>query len=236
MLRLFNAEIKLIGNTIFINGGKNLISPRKIYIPGDISSAAFFMVAACITPDSEVIIKDVSLNPSRIGIVRVLKRMKAAIQVNPCSLRPESTEPMGDILVRSSNLKGALVAKEEVPSLIDELPVLMVAACFAKGKTIFSGVQELRVKETDRVHSMTKNLKKMGGLVEISSLAGRERIVIRGIKHLHGARVRSFGDHRTAMSMVIAGLAALGKTEIDDVSCINKSFPDFLKTLSDLAR
>ena len=140
------------------------------------------------------------------------------------------SEPAGDLLVKSSSLMGTTVKNKEIPSLIDELPVLMVAACFAKGKTIFEGVKELRVKETDRIRSMVGNLKKMGADIRLR-IAGSENIIISGRKGLKGASVRSFGDHRTAMSMVIAGLAAAGSTRIDDVECVRKSFPGFLSTL-----
>jgi 3-phosphoshikimate 1-carboxyvinyltransferase len=129
-------------------------------------------------------------------------------------------------------LQGVTVASRQIPSLIDELPVLMVAACFAKGKTIFSGVQELRVKETDRIKSMSVNLRKMGANIEVHERNKSESVIIRGVKHLAGNRVMSFGDHRTAMSMVIAGLGAKGKTIIDDIACINKSFPEFFHKLN----
>jgi 3-phosphoshikimate 1-carboxyvinyltransferase len=143
---------------------------------------------------------------------------------------------MGDIMVESSRLKGASVKEQGVPSLIDELPVLLVAACFAKGKTILESIAELRVKETDRIRSMCENLQKMGAKIVIRRRAGREDLIIEGVGKLRGARVRSFGDHRTAMSMVIAGLKAEGVTRIDDVSCIAKSFPGFLSILKPLLR
>jgi len=146
-----------------------------------------------------------------------------------------SNEPMWDLIVKSSVLKGTKVTEEEIPSLIDELPVLMVAAGLAKGRTVFQGVGELRVKETDRIRSMCDNLSRMDGRIEVVRKGRREDIVIKGVKVLKGAKVRSFGDHRTAMSMVAAALAAKGVTKIDDISCISKSFPDFLKILRKLA-
>ena len=145
-------------------------------------------------------------------------------------------EPAGDILVEYSQLKGTRVKREEVPDLIDELPVLMVAACFAKGKTIFEGVKELRVKETDRISSMVGNLKKMGADIRLQVCAGSENIIISGRKGLKGASLESFGDHRTAMSMAIAGLAGAGSTRIDDIDCVRKSFPDFLSTLKTVVK
>jgi 3-phosphoshikimate 1-carboxyvinyltransferase len=145
-------------------------------------------------------------------------------------------EPIGDLVIRSSKLKGTLVAREEIPSLIDELPILMVAACFAKGRTIFEGAGELRVKETDRIRSMKENLSKLGAKIKVVKVAQSENIIVEGVKDLKGAKVKSFGDHRTAMSLIIAGLKAKGKTTIDDTSCIHKSFPEFISTLKPLLR
>lgn len=237
MLKLFGADIKLKGKRISIRGSRELVTPKRIYLPADISSASFFMVLASILPDAEVSIRKVSLNPGRAGIIKVLKRMRANIRVTKSGSHKvaSGSEPMGDIIVKSSCLKGAIVKKEEVPGLIDELPILMVAASLARGKTVLEGVGELRVKETDRIRSMSGNLKKMGGRIKIINKNG-ENIVIQGSGKLKGARVNSFGDHRTAMSMVVAGLAAAGKTRIDDISCISKSFPDFLSVLRALSR
>jgi 3-phosphoshikimate 1-carboxyvinyltransferase len=232
MLKIFKADIKVKQNNIVIKGGHKLVSPGRIYIPGDISSASFFIVGAAILPDSRLLIKNVSLNPSRLGIINVLKRMNADIKVQQSALR--STEPAGDILIKSSKLKGITVKKKEIPSLIDELPILMVAACLAKGKAVFEGVRELRVKETDRIRSMLENLTQMGANIKVAKYAESENIVIEGGKKLKGAKVRSFSDHRTAMSMVIAGLVASGTTSIDSLDSINKSFPDFLTLLKPL--
>ncbi len=234
MLKLFKADIRFKNNYIIVKGGKKLVSPREIYVPGDISSAAFFMVLAAILPHSSITIKNVGLNPSRTGIIRVLKRMGAKIQVPGARCQVPGAEPMGDITVRSSKLKGVTVSRKEIPSLIDELPILMVAASLARGKTIFQGVGELRVKETDRVKSMRNNLTKMGAKIKVERSAGAENIVIEGVGRLRGAKVKSYADHRTAMSMVVAGLVASGTTRIDDVSCINKSFPEFLRILKSL--
>jgi 3-phosphoshikimate 1-carboxyvinyltransferase len=236
MLKLFKAEIKIKANKIVIKGNKKLVSPGDIYIPGDISSAGFFMVLAAILSRSAILIRNVNLNSSRMGIVRVLKRMGANIKVVRLqSHKVTSGEPMGDILVKSSKLRGVVIKKEEIPSLIDELPVLMVAACYAKGRSIFKGVEELRVKEADRIKSMLTNLQKMGADICVVKKAQGEDILVRGQENLKGARVSSFGDHRTAMSMVVAGLKAKGQTLIDDLNCINKSFPGFLTTLRTLS-
>ena len=234
MLDLFKAGIKHQGKSIVIKGGRALQTPGNIYVPGDLSSAAFFMVAAAILKQSEVSIKRVSLNPTRLGIIKVLKRMGADIKIENIKSKANESEPMGDILVKSSSLKGVRVLSKDIPSLIDELPILMVAASCAKGKTIFEGVGELRVKETDRINSMLYNLKKMGVDIKSIKVGKSENIVIHGVNQLKGAKLKSFGDHRTAMSAIIAGLAADGKSSIDDVSCINKSFPEFLRVLKSL--
>ncbi|MFA5356603.1 MAG: 3-phosphoshikimate 1-carboxyvinyltransferase [Candidatus Omnitrophota bacterium] len=234
MLRLFKAGIKTGRHSIVIENKGELRSPGRILIPGDISSASFLIVLTAILPGSSILIKNISLNPERSGIIGVLKRMGADIRISSRGMA--GFEPIGNISVRSSQLKGAVINKKEIPSLIDELPVLMVAASFAKGKSVFKGVDELRAKETDRITSMTRNLKKMGVDIEVVNSAGSEKILIRGGAPLTGAKVSSFGDHRTAMSMIVAALAAEGATFIDDISCINKSFPDFLSLLKALIR
>ncbi|MBP7215724.1 MAG: 3-phosphoshikimate 1-carboxyvinyltransferase [Candidatus Omnitrophica bacterium] len=236
ILTLFNAEIKKRGNAIELCGGKELKAPKKIMVPGDISSAAFFIVLACIMPQAHITIKHISLNPSRTGALGVLKRMGARITATrSLSHRVSSNpEPQGDISVKSSTLKSTVVERNEIPSLIDELPILMVAAACARGKTVFEGVGELRVKETDRIRSMSDNLQKMGVKISIIKRGVREDIVVEGAKELKGARVKSFGDHRTAMSMVVAGLKAKGSTRIDDVACIGKSFPRFIELVKRL--
>lgn len=236
MLKLFAADIKIRGKVISIKGDKELASPQRIYIPGDISSGSFFVVLASILPDSQILIRNVNLNPSRTGVMRVLKRMGANIRVSVRGFRDSGFEPMGDLLVKSSRLKGAVVKKEEIPSLIDELPILMVAACNAKGKTVLEGVEELRVKETDRIKSISENLRKMGADIQVVKSAKSEKIVIQGVKELKGSRLSSFADHRTAMSMVVAGLKAKNESLIDDIGCIDKSFPDFLDVLKKLIR
>ncbi|MDD4894029.1 MAG: 3-phosphoshikimate 1-carboxyvinyltransferase [Candidatus Omnitrophica bacterium] len=236
MLKLFRAGIQTKAGKIIIKGRRGLISPGEFSIPGDISSAAFFMVLGAILPNSRILMKGVNLNSSRTGILDVLKRMGLDIEIRKPKSKNRIYEPMGDLIIRSSRLKGTIVKKEEVPVLIDELPILMVAACFAEGKSVFEGISELRVKETDRAESMTQNLAKMGADIKVLKTPKSEKIIIQGCNPLRGASVRSFGDHRTAMSMVVAGLAAKGVTRIDDVTCINKSFPNFLSLLKSIIR
>jgi len=234
MLKLFKVKIKNLGKEISLKGGQELFSPGKVYVPGDISSASFFMVAALIVPGSRILIKSISLNPSRIGIINVLKRMGADIKIRRSKMPVSGAEPMGDVIIKTSRLKGVTVKKQEVPTLIDELPILMVAACFARGKSVFEGVEELRVKETDRINSMLINLRAMGAEIKAMNSLQGETMVVNGAAVLKGAAVKSFGDHRTAMSLVVAGLAAEGRTEVDDLSCINKSFPAFISLLDKL--
>jgi len=235
MLRAFGARINS-GKKIIIRQTPKLISPRQIYIPADISSASFFIVAALILPGSRVVIRNVSLNPSRCQALAVLRRMGADIRITEATSRFSAGEPLGKVEARSSFLKAARVSKKEVPLLIDELPILMVAASFAKGQSVFQGVQELRVKETDRIKSMSENLRKMGVTVKIRKTGRQEELSIRAARPLSGCKIKSFGDHRTAMSMAIAALGAEGPSTIDNTSCISKSFPDFLKILKSTAK
>ncbi|MFH0913579.1 MAG: 3-phosphoshikimate 1-carboxyvinyltransferase [Candidatus Omnitrophota bacterium] len=234
MLRLFKARIKLQQNTVVIKGNRELVSPGQVLIPADISSASFFIVAATILAGSRVLIKNVNLNPSRMGIIRVLKRMGACIKNQKEKTKIQDYEPRGDLIVEGSPLRGTVIKREEIPSLIDELPILMVAACYARGRTVFEGAGELRVKETDRIRSMSDNLRKMGAHIKVMNRGGGEKIIIQGAEGLRGASVASYADHRTAMSMIIAALRAKGATRIDDVTCINKSFPNFLSLLQTL--
>ena len=235
MFKSFKADIKVSGNKITVKGERELVSPKNIYVPGDISSAAFFIVAATIVPNSKVLIRNVSLNPTRTGILEVLKRMGADIKIKNSRAKTQNSELMGDLLIKSSSLKAVKVKKEEIPFLIDEIPILMIAASLAKGRSVFEGAQELRVKETDRIRSMSQNLRKMGVAIKVVKNGSSENIVVQGVSKLKAAKVKSFGDHRTAMSMIVAGLAAGGKTQIDDISCIDKSFPGFVRTLYKLS-
>jgi len=238
MLKGFRANIKISKKAITIRKTDRLVSPGEIFLPGDISSASFLMVASIIIKGSSLVIKRVGTNPTRCGTLQALKRMGAQIKVCRKKIDKKTGEPTGDIYLCSSPLKGTRITRKDIPTLIDELPILLVAASLAKGRSIFEGVGELRVKETDRVFSMVENLKKMGARIRIKQNGSREDIVIDGVKEfvLPKSRIKSYGDHRTAMSMIVAGLAAGGRGSvlIDDVSCINKSFPEFLKVLKRL--
>jgi 3-phosphoshikimate 1-carboxyvinyltransferase len=234
MLKLFGADLDQRNHTIVLKGTRRLVSPKNLDICADISSAAFFLVAASVIPGSNLTIKKVGLNPLRIGVINVLKKMGAHIQIKRLRVGKKECEPSGDIIVRSSSLKCIRIKKNQVPSLIDEIPVLMVAASFAKGMSRFEGVGELRIKETDRINSMLFNLNKMGGDVKVQRSGANENIIIKGPVELNGGKLKSFSDHRSAMSLIVAGLNSAGQTLIDDVSCIAKSFPDFISTISKL--
>ncbi len=251
MLKIFGANIIVKNKSITLNPNRELVSPGEIYIPGDISSAAFFIVLATIIPKAKILIEHSSLNPSRLGLINVLKRMRAKIKVEVFkgdklqsnalpsfrqSRQSVNSEPGGNLMISSSKLKGTRVRLSEIPFLVDELPILMVAASFAQGSTVIQGVGELRVKETDRINSMVINLRKMGAAIRVNKVGEIENMVIRGQGRLYGAKLKSFGDHRTAMSMVVAALAAEGESSLDDISCVRKSFPGFLKTLKSLQR
>ncbi len=235
MLRLFRVPVHCRGNTVSIRGPVRLYSPGEVYVPGDASSAAFFAVAAILVGGSSLVLKRISLNPGRTGFLDVLKKMGADISVFPEDV-PAGTEPLGDVRARFSSLKAVKVSAAEVPYLIDELPVLMVAASRAKGVSVFEGVEELRVKETDRIAAMKKNLSAMGVKVEVSSRKGRETLTVEGPARLTGCRVETFNDHRICMSMAVAALAADGKTGIDDAACVRKSFPGFWDMLGKVTR
>jgi len=244
ILKQFGCRLKAQGSRVSVKGPVKLKSPRIVTVPGDISSAAFFIVAGCLLPNTKVVIKNVGLNPTRAGILDILKRMGADIRLEAQGSRLKGYEPSGDIIVKSSKLKGVTISPKEVVRAIDEIPTLMVAACFAKGKTVIKGIGELRVKETDRINSMVTNLKKIGADVKVEGRSWKvkgggwrvknEFVEINGVTQLRSARVSSYGDHRTAMSMLVAGLLAKTKIIVTGLDCINKSFPGFQKLLGKL--
>ena len=228
----FGKKVKKKGHTVSVIGGKDDLRGTDFYVPGDPSSAAFFVVLAALSAGSDLLIRRVGLNPTRTHFLEVLKRMKAKIEIHVCSER-SAVEPWGDLFVRgASRLQATRIRAEEVVSLIDELPVLMVASAAAEGLTVIQGASELRVKETDRIASMVTNLSRMG--VDIRNRG--DNLYIRGGNSFKASKVKSFGDHRTAMSCLIAGCLAEGKTTVEETACIQTSFPSFfslLKSLSD---
>jgi 3-phosphoshikimate 1-carboxyvinyltransferase len=200
---------------------KGQLIAKDVFVPSDISSAAYWMVAAAAHPDSKITINGVGVNPTRTGILEILNRMNAKITLgNP---RKEGVEEVADIVVESSDLVATEIDGDIIPRLIDELPVLAVAACYARGTTIIKDASELRVKESDRIKAIVSQLNRMGGnLQEIS-----DGMVIHGPVILKGTTCRSFGDHRVAMSLAIAGTLAQGETTILNAECSRISYPGF---------
>ncbi len=208
------------GLSISVTGG-GAFAAKDIVIPGDISSAAFWLVAASVVPNSEITLKNVGLNPTRDAIIAVLRRMGADIVITN---RKNAGEPYGDITVRTAKqLRGAKLEKEEIPNLIDEIPVIAVAAALAEGTTDIRHAEELRVKESDRIATTARNLRAMGAEVREFD----DGLSITGGRPLHGATLESFGDHRIAMSFTVAGLCAQGETTLLHCENINTSYPGF---------
>jgi 3-phosphoshikimate 1-carboxyvinyltransferase len=229
MLREFGATLRSHGNTATILPNPHLAG-RKLHVPGDISSAAYFIAAALIVPNSEVVIKNVGINPTRDGILHVCRQMGANIQLE--NVIDHGGEPVADILVKHSELHGTEIAGSIIPTLIDEIPVIAVLACFAKGETIIKDASELKVKESNRIDTMVENLSKMGADI----VATEDGMIIRGGKPLHGASIESKFDHRIAMSFAVASLMAEGNTEIKDADCVNISYPNFYSDLKNLSQ
>lgn len=223
MLRKLGADIKSEGTTVTIQPDP-LLTADEILVPGDISSAAYFIAAALLTPDSEILLRNVGTNPTRDGFLRVCEAMGASIErLNETT----EGEPACDLLVRSSSLHGTTVEGSIIPTLIDELPMIAVMACFAEGTTVIRDAKELRVKESDRIAVMTESLRSMGADIE----AAEDGMIIRGGKPLHGAVVDSHLDHRAAMSLAIAGGLCEGPLSIRGAECVNISYPGFYQDL-----
>jgi 3-phosphoshikimate 1-carboxyvinyltransferase len=226
MLRAFGVELEIREGggeekTIRLASGQSL-RPASIFVPGDPSSAAFPIVAALIVPGSDIRIKNVLLNPLRTGLYETLREMGADLSIE--AERVEGGEPVGDLVARYSRLKGVVVPPERAPTMIDEYPVLAVAAAFADGETLMSGIAELRVKESDRIASMAQGLRACGADVEERP----DGLIVRGSGALRGdASIETNGDHRIAMAHLIAGLAATQPIAVDEADMINTSFPDF---------
>ena len=227
MLNYFGADVTSEGTTASIKPDPSLYG-REILVPGDISSAAYFIAAGLLVPNSEILLKNVGINPTRDGILRVCKAMGADI-----TLLNETTEgePTADLLIRSSALHGTTVEGAIIPTLIDELPMIAVMAAFAEGTTVIRDAQELRVKESDRIQVMTENLRKMGADIQ----ATEDGMIIHGGKPLHGAEIDSHLDHRVAMSFAVAGLLSEGTLSIKNGECVNISYPEFYSDLYSLA-
>jgi len=220
MLNLFGVKIESSGNKITLKE-KNKLIAKEISIPGDISSAAFFLVLASVIKGSKILLKNIGINPTRTGILEVLKSMGADISMK--NEKNQNYEPTADLLVKGKELKGITISGDIIPKVIDELPIIAVAATQAEGKTVIKDAEELRVKETDRIYAIATGLKKMGAKVEEKP----DGLIIEGPIKLKGNICESFGDHRIGMALAIAGVIAEGKTTLVESECINISFPEF---------
>ncbi len=226
MLNYFGANVTTEQTTASICPNP-VLSGQKVCVPGDISSAAYFIAAGLLVPNSEILIKNVGINDTRDGIIKVAKAMGADIELLNVN---RDGEPTADLLVRSSALHGTIVEGDIIPTLIDELPMIAVMAAFAEGTTIIRDAAELKVKESDRIAVMVENLSVLGCDIE----ALDDGMIIHGGKPLHGGTVDSHLDHRIAMSFAIAALCIDGETEIKNAECVNISYPDFYKDLEHL--
>ncbi|MDF2908389.1 MAG: aroA [Herbinix sp.] len=229
MLSTFGATVTSSGNTATIRSNPNLTG-QKINVPGDISSAAYFIAAGLLVPGSEILIKNVGINPTRDGILQVCKRMGADITLE--NMIDNGGEPVADLVIRTCELTATEIGGELIPTLIDEIPMIAVLACFAKGQTVIKDASELKVKESNRIDVMVDNLTRMGA--DITATA--DGMIINGGRALHGATIDSKSDHRIAMSFAIAALMAEGETTILDANCVDISYPNFYSDLKSLAR
>ena len=228
MLKNFGCDIDSLGKTATLKPGNELYA-CDIIVPSDISSAAFFIVAGLVTPNSELLIHNVGINPTRSGIIKVVQDMNGNIEL--LNQRFSGGEPVADILVKSSNLIATTIEGDIIPTLIDEIPVLCILASLAKGTTIIKDAAELKVKESDRITAMCENLTNLG----INATPTEDGMIIEGSDHICGGKIKSYGDHRIAMSFAIASLISDSGITIDDFDCINISYPKFFETLKSVA-
>ena len=227
MLGLFGADIASEGTTARITPAKELFA-ADIQVPGDISSAAYFIAAGLIVPGSQILIKNVGINPTRAGILEVCRKMGGDIRM--LNRNEGRGEPTADLLVTHSILKGTVIEGDIIPTLIDELPVIAAMACFAEGETIIRDASELKVKESNRIAVMAQNLTAMGAQVQETD----DGLRILGGRPLHGAVIDSHDDHRIAMTFAVAALCSQGETKIQGRECVNISYPAFYKDLGSL--
>ena len=223
-------SLKQSQNSVTLKSPLKILFPPEFTVPGDISSAAFFLVAALLVPGARITLQNIGINPTRSGIIEALQAMGASIQIE--NEKNRAGEKVGDLKVHSSNLKGIKIQGDIIPRLIDEIPILGVAASFAKGTTEISNAEELRVKESDRIKVLAHLLTQIG----VSVSEKQDGLIMEGSagKAFRAAKIQSYGDHRMAMSMAIAALVADGPIEIEDIDCVNTSFPSFWKSLSSL--
>ncbi len=224
MLKAMGADIDVSGLDVCLKPVQALTA-QEVIVPGDISSAAFFMVLGAIMPDSCITIRNVGINETRTGIIDVLKSMGAKIKLE--NVRVSAGESAADITVSSSHLTGTQICGALIPRLIDELPVIAAAALFAGGETVIKDAQELKVKETDRIHAVVTEFKKCGADISETD----DGMIIRGGRTLHGADFKTYGDHRMAMSLAVLAQLAGGASSLDDARCVEISYPDFFDDL-----
>ncbi len=224
MLKAFGADIKSENLTATVIPGRELFG-QDVHVPGDISSAAYFIAAGLIVPGSEILIKNVGINPTRDGIIKVCQAMGGNITI--CNERTAGGEPVADLLVRHSTLHGTEIKGNIIPTLIDEIPVIAVLAAYAQGTTTIADAAELKVKESNRIDVMVNNLSQMGADITATD----DGMIINGGKALHGAVIDTYLDHRIAMSFAIASLNAEGITTINDADIVTVSYPEFYKDL-----
>jgi len=230
MLNDIGCDISFKNNKILLNKNSNSLDNINIDIPGDISSASFFIGAACMIPNSDLRINNVLINDSRMGFIEVLKKMGAGIIIH--NSKYINGEKIGDIQVYYKPLYGINITIDDIPYIIDELPILSVVATQAEGMTIISGAEELRYKESNRIQSIVSNLSNMG----VKVIEKRDGFIIEGPSILNKAIIKSYDDHRIAMSFIIAGMSSGSYNEIDNIECINNSYPEFISTLKKIIR
>jgi 3-phosphoshikimate 1-carboxyvinyltransferase len=226
MLRWMGADIEVDGLRVSVR--RSALESRDVPVPGDVSSAAFWIVAACIHPNARIRLNGVGINPTRAGVIRVLQAMGARVRLE--NVREGAWEPTADIVAETSDLRGTEIGGDIVPQVIDELPILALAACMADGTTVIRDAAELRVKESDRIKATVEGLSRLGARIEERP----DGVVVHGRGRLTGAEAGSHGDHRIAMTLGIAGLAATGQTVVDGAEAAAVSYPQFWDTVSAL--
>lgn len=229
MIRHFSGEVTSEGLSVTVHGGKSL-QGTEVHVPGDISSAAFFLIAGAIIPDSEITLKNVGLNPTRTGIIDVMKAMGARLEI--IHERPDAFEPSGDLVIRSSSLKGTVIEGDIIPKLIDEIPIIALLATQAEGTTVIRDAQELKVKETNRIDTVVGELRKLGAKIDATD----DGMIIHGKSSLTGGVVNSHGDHRIGMMLAIAALLSKENVFLENPEAISISYPEFFIHLQGLIK
>lgn len=227
MLKAFGVDVCVDGCSVRIQG-KQTLKGTHVVVPGDISSAAFFLVLGAITEESEITLTNVGMNETRIGIIDVLQQMGAKLTI--ANERVINEEKIADLTIQSSKLTGIEIGGEIIPRLIDEIPVIAVLATQAAGRTVIKDAEELKVKETNRIDTVVSQLKRLGADIEATD----DGMIINGVAKLSGGEASSFGDHRIGMAMAVVGCVATDEVKIDDVEAINVSYPNFFEHLKAL--